>query len=456
MSTTNNNATVTLAQSQSTTSGPSTGAMPYTAPTSVKTVNGVTTTTYDFRTIATDAKGAAYNQAIAQGFTSQQAENIASTAGLNAQIGAFTGVGNTPDTPATGIVGNGPNPSNSIGVGSANDDNSNGINTISGTSAAINASTQPAGLITPRSNLLDNYASYTYNIGWYLLTPAQAAIVYTNSKLDISQWSLLVQSGGASQEKSDSSQGTSTIPTPNRNNYFNLDYYLDDLEIETQLAGKAPGTNTSITFKVFEPNGLTLLPNLNNAVRTFYQDTDAAPNSAHYCLVIKFYGWDINGNLITDPAKNNGTPGAAPNNTNSIITRYYPFVMTFFHYKLSNKLVEYEITGTPAPFQYATSTATGSLPYNIEISGQTVKQILSGNGTINILPLDKNGQPIGSGREAQGSTSPNQTNGSAQKLPDLIGSENAGGANNLNPNTTSGSFLGLAPVQVGPAEFGGT
>jgi len=62
VSTTNNNTTVTLAQSQSTTSGPSTGAMPYIAPTSVKTVNGVTTTTYDFRTIGTDAKGADFWQ----------------------------------------------------------------------------------------------------------------------------------------------------------------------------------------------------------------------------------------------------------------------------------------------------------------------------------------------------------------------------------------------------------
>lgn len=276
--------------------------------------------------------------------------------------------------------------SSQAGVAAPNDDNSNSTNNTSGATAAINAGSNPGSLIKPQPNILDRYASYTYNLGWYLLSPTQFKEITNNTKLDISQWSLLVQSGGAAAQQAGIAQTGSPTEqlnisaTPGRNKYFTLDYYIDDFEINTTLGGGGPATLTEISFKVTEPNGLTLLPNLTNAVRDLYQETNAANNLAFYVMVVKFYGWDINGMLITDPTKNTGNPAATPGISNAVVTRYYPFQITEFNFKMANKAIEYQIKGVPQHFQYAASSGTGSIPYNIELTGETVGDVLSGSG----------------------------------------------------------------------------
>lgn len=323
--------------------------------------------------------------------------------------------GSTLTTNADGTVSSTDSPSptaaSTPGVGAATDDNSNGANTISGTNLATNSSTSPTGLISPQPNILDQFASYTYNIGWYLLTPDQMNVISVNSKIDISQWSLLVQSGGGGSEQSGLFQagtaasalnplvetvantlGFTTLTKAGRNKYFTLDYYLDDLEIEQSLTGDGPGVTQSINFKVYEPNGITLLPNLNNAVRDLYNDLTTAGNLAFYCLVIKFYGWDINGNLITDATQNVGIPGVTPSISNSIITRYYPFTITNFNFKIQSKVICYEIAGQFSGFKYASSTGTGSIPFNFELVGQTVGQVLSGNGATSAITPASDGR----------------------------------------------------------------
>lgn len=279
------------------------------------------------------------------------------------------------------------------GASAPTDDNFGLSNTTAGTTVLLNAGTNPGSLITPQPNILDQYASYTYNLGWYLLKPTQFAEITNVSKLDISQWSLLVQSGGAAaQQAGVSQQGNLTnqqsSAVSGRNKYFTLDYYMDDLEIISTLGGGGPSTLTEISFKVTEPNGITLLPNLTNAVRDMYQETTAANNLAFYVMVVKFYGWDINGHLITDPTKNTGTPGATPGITNAAITRYYPFQITEFNFKMANRAVEYQIKGVPQHFQYGQSSGTASIPYNIELTGETVSDVLAGTGVFAVPEVD--------------------------------------------------------------------
>jgi hypothetical protein len=294
----------------------------------------------------------------------------------------------------------------------------------------INANSQPGSLVKPRDNVLDQFASYTYNIGWYLLTPAQFTEFTRNSKTDISKWSLLVQSGGASigqnaetQSGVNSGQDTpvngplTKLSTPNRNKYFILDYYLDDIVIKCIPIGGGANQNTELSFKVSEPNGITLLPNLQYAVRDVIPG--GFPKQAHYCLVIKFYGWDINGTLITDPTRDTGTPGATPNISNALVTRYYPFNIKDFNFKVSSKSVLYEITGIPVPYAKASSTAIGTIPANYELSGETVEQILSSTQS-GFSGVVKNFSDLaalaGAGRESTNSPSPptNQSGGAVK------------------------------------------
>ena len=227
--------------------------------------------------------------------------------------------------------------------------------------------------IITQPNILDQYASYTYAISWYLLTPDQFnAITVGGSALSFntSKWNLLMQSGGA--------------PVKGRDQYFPIDYYLDDLEIETFLMGK--GTNmstndTSIKFKVVEPNGITLTQNLFQAVVAAYKNTKQDPNyvAAQYCLGVEFYGYDSNGKLVA-PATGQYSQSGQFSSTNkqSVIQKYFPFIMQNITWRSANQAIEYYITGSPVPYVTATSQARGTIPFPFSLSGQTVKQILQG------------------------------------------------------------------------------
>ena len=230
--------------------------------------------------------------------------------------------------------------------------------------------------IVSQPNVLDQYASYTYAISWWLLTPDQYNNLTTGAAPapGTGNWSLLIQDGGA--------------PTSGRNQYFPYDYYLDDLEIETFLMGKGTSMSTNgmeIKFKVVEPNGITLLQNLYSAVVAAYKNTSTtgqAPNygAAQYCLTIEFYGYDSNGNLVA-PATGQYTASGQLSSTNSqsIIKKYYPFLIENITFRTVANQIEYNVVGKAVPYSTGTSQARGTIPYAFELSGQTVSQLLQGS-----------------------------------------------------------------------------
>jgi hypothetical protein len=255
------------------------------------------------------------------------------------------------------------------------------------TSANQNITTQP--------NQLDQYASYTYGISWYVLTPAQYNAMEKAQKANVAGWQLLMQSGGA--------------PAKGRSPAFPVDYYMDDLEISSKLWGggkNAANNAVDIRFKVTEPNGITLIQSIFNAVKTAYGSASQAQQSAttstaasnnattakspnntstdapnyllaQYCLVIQFYGYDKDGKLVA-PAKgsNSGSYGQQ-----AVITKYYPFRITDIKFQVANKAVEYLITGKPIPMAYNSSTDRGTVPHDFTMTGQTVEQLLNGQPT---------------------------------------------------------------------------
>lgn len=250
--------------------------------------------------------------------------------------------------------------------------------------------------IVSQPNVLDQYASYTYGISWYVLTPEQYNQLSTPN-FNAGTWSLLMQSGGA--------------PTNQRNQFFPNDYYLDDLEIETFLMGKGTNMSTNgmeIKFKVVEPNGITLIQNLYKAVVAAYQNssagavktatgvtsgfsatntagsanqTNGVPNygAAQYCLTIEFYGYDSNGNLVAPATGQYTATGQLSNtNTQSIIKKYYPFIIQNITFRTVANAIEYNVTGTPIPYNTGGSQSRGTIPFAFQLTGQTVAQILLG------------------------------------------------------------------------------
>jgi hypothetical protein len=240
--------------------------------------------------------------------------------------------------------------------------------------------------ITPRPNELDQYASYTYAISWWLLTPSQYNTLASGRAPapGTGNWSLLVQSGGA--------------PVAGRNQFFPDDYYLDDLEIETFLMGKGTNMSTNgieIRFKVVEPNGLTLIQRLFDAVVAAYKQanvsTGQVPNyaAAQYCLTIEFYGYDSQGNLVA-PARAQGTAGAGP-----VIKKYYPFLLRNITFRTVANQIEYNVIANAIPYETGTAQARGTIPFSFALAGTTVGQLLQGG------PLAPAASPRQDGRQTQ-------------------------------------------------------
>lgn len=113
------------------------------------------------------------------------------------------------------------------GAAANRDDNTRPSNNSA--SQIINASFNQR--ITPRSNVLDQYASYTYAITWYLLTPEQYNEMTRSQKKNCASWQLLMQSAGAPTQAA--GQTSNSTATAGRNQFFDKDYYMDDLEIDS-------------------------------------------------------------------------------------------------------------------------------------------------------------------------------------------------------------------------------
>ena len=280
---------------------------------------------------------------------------------------------------ATFIPQPSPTADNTLGAGAANDDNPFANPTSTQFDAALDIASNNNS-IAPSPNVLDQFASYTYSLSWYALTPSQYQSMVDTSKINPAGWSLLMQSGGAAIGG-------------NRNKFFQLDYYMDNLEIETTFTDSGPSAASNISFTVTEPNGMTLLRNLNNALRDLLQvptgSLAAAAPMAQYVMVIRFYGYDQFGNLATNVTQVPGTPGV-PTHSNAVVVKYFPFSISTFTFQAANKSVEYMIKGTCPQYKYNKGSALGSVPNTIELTGETVDDILNGKAIKNPKAAETN------------------------------------------------------------------
>jgi hypothetical protein len=318
------------------------------------------------------------------------------------------------------------------GVAANRDDNTAPNNNA--TAQIINASFNQR--IVPRPNVLDAYASYTYAITWYLLTPEQYNEMTISQKKNCASWQLLMQSGGAPTQQAGATT-TSSTATAGRNQFFSLDYYMDDLEIDSLVPLKGTGaanTATNIKFRVTEPNGITLIENLYKAVSTLYKQKNVSKQAnypmAQYCLCIRFYGYNDAGELVTTGRR--GTNGVTNlTDPKAIVEKFYPFVITNIKFRIpKDRVVEYEVTGKPIAHFYNKSQDRGSIPFAFELIGETVDQILRGKPVGTVYPASPG--------ERRDSPTPNTSAPSQPAEPTTGAGVDANG--NFTGDITSGSF----------------
>ena len=331
--------------------------------------------------------------------TAEQSQAIRNNSGLPVLTEDGT-VSNLRRNPENGdLYDPGPNYAPAGGPGSAagNEDSGQAKNA---TQNSIDALFSKVQAITPQGNILDQYASYTYNISVYLMTAAGYRRLVVSAKRNIAGYALLFQSGGAAASFPDGNADQA-----GRNPYFSLDYYIDNVEIHGLISGKATGAphnSNTLKFTVIEPNGITLINNLNDAVTNYIYGGDTklkkegdAKNrlspwgGQNYLMVIKFYGYDSNGNLVRGGTqKPDG--GSDPN---AVIEKYIPFQISQLKFKVGSKAVEYNFECvTPANIINSGSNR-GTIPYDVEIAASTLKDALAGELVVTANAADANGRP---------------------------------------------------------------
>lgn len=233
------------------------------------------------------------------------------------------------------------------------------------TATEVNNAYNDPQIVQPQANVLDQFGSYTYSISVYLMSPEQYSTFVQSKVKTIVGYNLLFQSAGA--------------PTNSRSPYFGEDFYIDGMTLETVFPGKGTRqAHSAASFKmtVIEPNGISFIDRLYKAVQDFVpHDASGAINytAVQYLLAIRWYGWDLNGELIK------GLGGNTLSDPNAAVEKFIPFRISKLNWGVSNKLVTYEMECTPVPLAIGATTARGTVPYNVELSDGTVRGILSGD-----------------------------------------------------------------------------
>ncbi len=299
------------------------------------------------------------------------------------------------------------------GVAGAKDDAAN--NSARTVQNTVDAGGNDDVKIVPQPNVLDDYYSYTYSASVYLLTESQHARLQNSKNKTVDGYYLLFQSGGApsnnggvreppapavtpsrnsrdaqrqaSERQSGVTSAGPTAVTPpgpdgGRNPFFPDDFYIDSISLKSVVAGKATGAAhnaAELKFTVIEPAGITLLDNLYKAVQNI-APRDAAGKvnytAVTYLMVIRFYGYDQDGNQVQVAAK---VDAEGTSDRTAIVEKFIPFKIANLNWSVGSKLVTYEWDCTPVGMMIAGGTVRGTIPYDVQLVNSTVGGLLSNN-----------------------------------------------------------------------------
>jgi len=263
------------------------------------------------------------------------------------------------------------------------------------TSGNLNAD----GAIEPQPNILDRFASYTYSASVYLMSTKQYTRLLRSKKKNINGYNLLFQSGGAPTNVGGFlGKGTGTVNSQDpgaefaqefndqdygRNPAFPQDFYIDSITIDNALPGRqtqAAHMVTNLKFTVIEPGNISLLDRLYAAVQDMGQTAgENQPinyTATAYLLVMRWYGYDANGNLVKVGALD---PATGLTDPNAVVEKFIPFIIKKINWSVGSKLVSYEFDCAPINQMVAGGTRRGTIPYDIQLTATSVGELLGGN-----------------------------------------------------------------------------
>ena len=212
-------------------------------------------------------------------------------------------------------------------------------------------------------NPLSKNSDYTYNITLSLAEPSIFNRYMEGDKSAIDEAPVLIRSGGTSLKRAPG---------------FELDCYIDELEINTKVNSKdtASASNSmGFKFKIFEPYGFSVPTKL--AALTNRNASGLESFRGTFFLSIKFYGYGSS-YLRSGMGATSTTP--YPPYANALHERTFCIYITKVNFKLDKGLVVYEISAVPSPQNIAFGNR-GEVKANKTIQGTTVSQLLIGDSS---------------------------------------------------------------------------
>jgi hypothetical protein len=216
------------------------------------------------------------------------------------------------------------------------------------------------------------------------------------------------------QQAADGNSAAITQPNLGRNQFFPLDYYIDNVQVKSVMPGKgARGAHnvTELKFTLTEPNGITFLDNLFAATQQYIalQGGNTKQNYAaqNYLMVIRFYGYDENGTLVKANKRGKDATGSE---VDAIVEKFIPFQFKTIQFRVANKLVEYQCDAV-VPQNLVATGPRGTIPYNVEITSQTLKELFTGNAKFGSATTTEGRQPVTEADVAAGSRLPPENRG---------------------------------------------
>jgi len=253
------------------------------------------------------------------------------------------------------------------------------------TNKTVGKDTKPGSRL---QNPLGNFASYTYQLSLYMITPDAYDAFVLSGKKNINALSavdangkstgggafLVAQSGGINNKTSQRAPG------------FDLDFYIDDLKIKTATNGKETRTSSNVTdmsFTITEPMGFSFITKLKRASDAIKKNSklpnyDKSTNASKqfFILGIRFQGYDKNGEIANASQYfSDDTFNTSPD-ASGVYERFYDIIIKSMKFKLNGGATTYQITAASIGTTVGMGVAKGIVDNNVPVVADTVMNAL--------------------------------------------------------------------------------
>jgi hypothetical protein len=237
-------------------------------------------------------------------------------------------------------------------------------------------------------NPLDYFSSYNYQVSLYVISPnAQNEFIQTGLLPQVpGQVAVIAQSGGINNQSELRALTKSGRIAPGEQG---LDYFIESLEFTTVPAtsGVSYVSVQSMTMKIIEPIGFSFINQVKLAAgkitdpkaTKISNSTGGVPVFNNLFMIgIKFYGYDVNGNLVTAKSDVVQRFSNGLTNTDGVIERYIAVAIQSVQFKLDGNATVYTLSLQDRGSQVATGTINGYIQQTNSVVAGTVSEALNG------------------------------------------------------------------------------